>query len=75
MFKVHIGLPGLHEAVLQNSVGWEEAPEPLPYLLSVADYSANLATFVNTRDKARAQSDGIRVSAAGFVDQIGRAHV
>lgn len=70
MFKVHIGLPGLHEAVLQNSVGWDEAPEPQPYLLSVADYSANLAPFVNTRDKARTQSDGSRVAAAGFVDRL-----
>ena len=70
MFNVHIGLPGLHEAVLQNSVGWDDAAESLPYLLSDAEYSSNLAAFVNTRDKARAQHNGLRTSAASFVDRL-----
>lgn len=70
MFKVHIGLPGLHESVFQNSVGWDEAPEQQAYVLSVADFNTNLGPFVNTRDKAKSQLDGFHIAAADFVGSL-----
>ena len=70
IFKVHIGLPGLHEAVLENSVGWCEASESHPHLLPAAAFNAGLAPYVYTRNKARAQSNGLRVTADSFVDSL-----
>jgi hypothetical protein len=70
MFNIHIGLPGLQEHVFQNSVGWWDEDPTGPYLVSVEEYDAYLAPYLNTRDKARAQSAGYRTTAANFVNSL-----
>jgi hypothetical protein len=70
MFRIHIGLPDLHEKVLRNSLGFTEGLSSAPYLVGEEDYLLNLAPFVNTRDKERAQSSGLRTAALGFIDSL-----
>jgi hypothetical protein len=58
MFSFHIGLPGLHEDILcSGALPGEDADEAM--LVSREDYATYLDPFVRTRDKAKAQKNGL----------------